>query len=139
MRDCGNKYHRSTTIICPASRYLRMQWYVYQKTLTCGLYLMPRVVPFRLLSWISSCLSVISVLSSKQATTSECLPAGCNQFDTDMRPSDHDAELAIISSQIAQALSIIQGTALIHAGTKRYLGRRYPLEVCMDVFLRNKD
>ncbi|KAI0775406.1 cell division control protein 14, SIN component-domain-containing protein [Irpex lacteus] len=77
-------------------------------------------VPFRLLVWISSCLSVLSVLSSKSSTT------------------NHDAELTIISTQIAQALSIIQGTALIHAGSKRYLGRRYPLEVLVDLFYSSR-
>ncbi|KAI0700607.1 cell division control protein 14, SIN component-domain-containing protein [Cytidiella melzeri] len=69
-------------------------------------------VPFRLLSWISNSLSRLSSLTSKSSTT-----------------KDHELELTTLSSQIAQALSIIQGTALIHNGSKHYLGRRYPLEV----------
>ncbi|KAI0092154.1 cell division control protein 14, SIN component-domain-containing protein [Irpex rosettiformis] len=84
-----------------------------QETFECN-------IPFRLLVWISGCLSVLSAFSSKQSTT------------------NHDAELTIISTQIAQALSIIQGTALIHAGSKRYLGRRYPLEVLVDLFYSSR-
>jgi hypothetical protein len=34
-----------------------------------------------------------------------------------------------LSSQLAQALSIIQGVALTHHSTKAFLGRKYPLDV----------
>jgi hypothetical protein len=34
-----------------------------------------------------------------------------------------------LSSQLAQALSIIQGVALTHDSTKAFLGRKYPLDV----------
>ncbi|KAI0340792.1 CDC14-domain-containing protein [Trametopsis cervina] len=73
-------------------------------------------VPFRLLSWISKSLSNLHALASKSLTT------------------NHDPELTTLSSQVAQALSIIQGTALIHGGSKHYLGRRYPLEVLVELF-----
>lgn len=34
-----------------------------------------------------------------------------------------------MSSQLTQALSIIQGVALTHQSTKAFLGRKYPLDV----------
>lgn len=44
---------------------------------------------------------------------------------------EKEMEVAILSSQLIQALSIIQGVALNHWGSKQYLGRRYALEVCI--------
>ena len=40
-----------------------------------------------------------------------------------------EAEASVLSSQLAQALSIIQGAALTHHSTKAFLGRKYPLDV----------
>lgn len=39
------------------------------------------------------------------------------------------AEASVLSSQLTQALSIIQGVALTHQSTKAFLGRKYPLDV----------
>ena len=39
------------------------------------------------------------------------------------------AEVSVLSSQLIQALSIIQGVALTHQSTKAFLGRKYPLDV----------
>ena len=43
---------------------------------------------------------------------------------------ERKAEVSTLSSQLIQALSITQGVALNHQGSKQYLGRRYALEVC---------
>ena len=40
-----------------------------------------------------------------------------------------ETEASVLSSQLAQALSIIQGVALTHHSTKAFLGRKYPLDV----------
>ena len=39
------------------------------------------------------------------------------------------AEASVLSSQLTQALSIIQGVALTHQSTKAFLGRKYSLDV----------
>lgn len=44
-------------------------------------------------------------------------------------PAEREAEVATLASQLMQALSIMQGVALNHHGSKQYLGRRYALEV----------
>jgi hypothetical protein len=44
-------------------------------------------------------------------------------------PGQRQAEAATLSSQLTQALSIIQGVALTHHSTKAFLGRKYPLDV----------
>lgn len=48
-----------------------------------------------------------------------------------------DAELPTLVSQIVQALSIIQGSVLLHSSTRRYLGRRYALEVSRFVYVES--
>ena len=44
-------------------------------------------------------------------------------------------EITTLSSQLAQGMSIIQGVALIHRQSKHFLGRRYSLEVLLDLLL----
>ncbi|KAJ7620068.1 cell division control protein 14, SIN component-domain-containing protein [Roridomyces roridus] len=46
-----------------------------------------------------------------------------------------DADLGTLSTQLTLALSIIQGIALIHPASKVYLGRKYALEILLDLFL----
>lgn len=42
---------------------------------------------------------------------------------------ERKSEILTLSTQLLQTLSIIQGVVLTHKGSKRYLGRRYALEV----------
>ncbi|PIL37692.1 hypothetical protein GSI_01386 [Ganoderma sinense ZZ0214-1] len=44
-------------------------------------------------------------------------------------------EVMTLSSQLAQGMTIIQGVALVHKPSKQFLGRRYPLEVLLDLLL----
>ncbi|KAI0278869.1 cell division control protein 14, SIN component-domain-containing protein [Russula aff. rugulosa BPL654] len=46
-----------------------------------------------------------------------------------------EAEASVLSSQLAQALSIIQGVALTHHSTKAFLGRKYPFDVLLDLLI----
>ncbi|KAJ7167821.1 cell division control protein 14, SIN component-domain-containing protein [Mycena filopes] len=77
-------------------------------------------VPSRILAWMASATSRLDLLTNK-GTVDEAEP-----------------EVAILSSQLALALSIIQGVCLTHAPTKVYLGRRYALEVLLDLFLSSR-
>ncbi|KAI9447994.1 CDC14-domain-containing protein [Lactarius indigo] len=45
------------------------------------------------------------------------------------------AEASTLTSQLTQALSIIQGVALTHHSTKVFLGRRYPFDVLLDLLV----
>ncbi|KAH9077133.1 CDC14-domain-containing protein [Lactarius deliciosus] len=45
------------------------------------------------------------------------------------------AEASTLTSQLTQALVIIQGVALTHHSTKVFLGRRYPLDVLLDLLV----
>ncbi|KAH9062660.1 CDC14-domain-containing protein [Lactarius vividus] len=45
------------------------------------------------------------------------------------------AEASALTSQLTQALFIIQGVALTHHSTKVFLGRRYPLDVLLDLLV----
>ncbi|KAI9467051.1 CDC14-domain-containing protein [Lactarius psammicola] len=45
------------------------------------------------------------------------------------------AEASILTSQLTRALFIIQGVALTHHSTKVFLGRRYPLDVLLDLLV----
>lgn len=40
-----------------------------------------------------------------------------------------------LSSQLTQGMGILQGVALVHKPSKQFLGRRYPLEVLLDLLL----
>ncbi|KAI1791062.1 cell division control protein 14, SIN component-domain-containing protein [Ganoderma leucocontextum] len=44
-------------------------------------------------------------------------------------------EVMVLSSQLAQGMGIIQGVALVHKPSKQCLGRRYSLEVLLDLLL----
>ncbi|KAJ7034153.1 cell division control protein 14, SIN component-domain-containing protein [Mycena alexandri] len=78
-------------------------------------------VPSRILAWIASATFRLDLLTDKGAAEAEAEP-----------------EVATLSSQLTVALSIIQGVCLTHAPTKVYLGRRYALEVLLDLFLSSR-
>lgn len=73
-------------------------------------------VPMRLLSWITTATMQLEHLAK-------------GSMD-----EGHNLEVFILSSQMAQALSLIQGITLSHTGCKDYLGRKYPIEVLLDLF-----
>ncbi|KAJ7369076.1 cell division control protein 14, SIN component-domain-containing protein [Mycena albidolilacea] len=78
-------------------------------------------VPSRILSWIVSSTFRLDLLTNQGTVNPEAEP-----------------EVATLTSQLTLALSIIQGVCLTHAPTKIYLGRRYALEVLLDLFLSSR-
>ncbi|KAJ7784155.1 cell division control protein 14, SIN component-domain-containing protein [Mycena metata] len=78
-------------------------------------------VPSRILGWIASATFRLDLLTDKGTAEAEAEP-----------------EVVTLSSQLTVALSIIQGVCLTHAPTKVYLGRRYALEVLLDLFLSSR-
>ncbi|KAK7062343.1 carbamoyl-phosphate synthase [Favolaschia claudopus] len=78
-------------------------------------------VPSRILGWMVAGTARLDALTS--------------QGTIDAAAED---EVATLTSQLTLALSIIQGVCLIHAPTKVYLGRRYALEVILDLFLSSR-
>ncbi|KAH9884945.1 CDC14-domain-containing protein [Cubamyces lactineus] len=48
---------------------------------------------------------------------------------------DKKSEAAILAGQLSRAMALIQGVALTHKPSKQYLGRRYSLEVLLDLLL----
>ncbi|KIM74986.1 hypothetical protein PILCRDRAFT_13927 [Piloderma croceum F 1598] len=76
------------------------------------------IVPSRLLSWISI-----------STTKLESLASGGSM------DHDREAEIAVLLSHLSQSLSIIQGVALNHDPSKHFLGRKYSLEVLLDLLL----
>ncbi|KAL1663847.1 cell division control protein 14, SIN component-domain-containing protein [Schizophyllum commune] len=75
-------------------------------------------VPSRLLTYLAAFIPKVEELASKG-------------------PSKTDRELdePRLITQIRQALGLIQGFALNHANTKRWLGRKYALEIFVDLFV----
>ncbi|KAJ7265362.1 cell division control protein 14, SIN component-domain-containing protein [Mycena haematopus] len=78
-------------------------------------------VPSRILSWIVSSTFRLDLLINQGSINPEAEP-----------------EVATLTSQLTLALSIIQGVCLTHASTKTYLGRRYALEVLLDLFISSR-
>ncbi|KAJ7682037.1 cell division control protein 14, SIN component-domain-containing protein [Mycena polygramma] len=78
-------------------------------------------VPSRIMGWIISSTFRLDLLTNKGITDPEVEP-----------------EVVTLTSQLTLALSIIQGVCLTHAPTKTYLGRRYALEVLLDLFLSSR-
>ncbi|GLB34192.1 putative cell division control protein 14, SIN component [Lyophyllum shimeji] len=78
-------------------------------------------VPLRLLAWISTSTITLESLTNKG-------------------PMDHDreAQASALASQLALSLSLIQGVALNHPASKTFLGRKYALEVLIDLFLASR-
>ena len=92
------------------------------------------VVPSRILQWMAPAqkrLDEVSGYTKPSSEYRECLSQDwCSECaHTLSRQDDRKREIATISGQLIQALSITQGVALTHKGSKRYLGRRYAMQV----------
>ncbi|KAI0705742.1 cell division control protein 14, SIN component-domain-containing protein [Cerioporus squamosus] len=75
-------------------------------------------VPSRIIAWTSATTSLLERSLSKGST-------------------DHcqKTEVITLATQLAQGMAIIQGVALVHKASKQFLGRRYPLEVLLNLLL----
>ncbi|KAG6854468.1 hypothetical protein C0991_006547 [Blastosporella zonata] len=78
-------------------------------------------VPMRLLAWISVSTSTLEVLTNKG-----------------LMDSERELQASKLSDQLALSLSLIQGVSLNHTASKSYLGRKYPLEVLIDLLLASR-
>ncbi|EJF62149.1 hypothetical protein DICSQDRAFT_104373 [Dichomitus squalens LYAD-421 SS1] len=76
--------------------------------------------------------NVSSRIISWTSVTSGLLDKALHKGSTD---DVRRCEVISFSSQLAQGMSIIQGVALIHKPSKQFLGRRYSLEVLLDLLL----
>ncbi|EIW76256.1 CDC14-domain-containing protein [Coniophora puteana RWD-64-598 SS2] len=77
-------------------------------------------VPSRILTWISSSIPQLQIWASKASNDD-------TQHDENGLPQ-----------LISQSLSIIQGIVLHHRASKHYLGRRYALEIFVDLLLASR-
>ncbi|KAN0126800.1 CDC14 domain containing protein [Russula decolorans] len=75
-------------------------------------------VASRIISWISGASLRLDVILQRGLSDGQ-----------------RETEASVLSSQLAQALSIIQGVALTHHSTKAFLGRKYPLDVLLDLLI----
>ncbi|KAI0638670.1 cell division control protein 14, SIN component-domain-containing protein [Trametes polyzona] len=73
-------------------------------------------------------LRIISWVAATSSQLESCLDKG----STDRAKK---ADAAVLASQLSQAMAIIQGVVLTHKPSKQSLGRRYPLEVLLDLLL----
>ncbi|KAI0757988.1 cell division control protein 14, SIN component-domain-containing protein [Fomes fomentarius] len=76
--------------------------------------------------------NVSSRIIAWTAATSPLLDKCLNKGSTE---NDKKFEVTVLSAQLAQAMGIIQGVALVHKPSKQFLGRRYSLEVLLDLLL----
>ncbi|GJE84460.1 CDC14-domain-containing protein [Phanerochaete sordida] len=82
-----------------------------QETFQCN-------VPSRILPWIADRTLRLDALSNKGSVAPE-----------------HAPEATMISAQLMQSLNILQGVLLNHGASKHFLGRRFALEVLVDLLL----
>ncbi|KAI0650929.1 cell division control protein 14, SIN component-domain-containing protein [Trametes meyenii] len=66
------------------------------------------------------------------AITTTQLEACLNRGSTDR---EKKSETLTLAAQLTQAMAIVQGVALTHKASKQYLGRRYSLEVLLDLLM----
>ncbi|KAG5714981.1 Cell division control protein 14 [Termitomyces sp. T112] len=78
-------------------------------------------VPIRLISWISASTSTLEALTNKGSMDPE-----------------RESLASKLSSQLALSLSLIQGVSLNHSASKAFLGRKYALEVLIDLLLASR-
>ncbi|KAJ6587779.1 cell division control protein 14, SIN component-domain-containing protein [Mycena sp. CBHHK59/15] len=101
--------------MCSEIRHRRLDYFLaLQYTFECN-------VASRILSWVAASTIQLELLTNKGVVDPEL-----------------DPDVATISAQLALGLSIIQGVCLTHPATKAYLGRRYSLEVLLDLFLASR-
>ncbi|KAF7307268.1 Carbamoyl-phosphate synthase [Mycena indigotica] len=77
-------------------------------------------VASRILSWTVGNISKIDALTTRGV------------------PEENELEVALLTTQLQLAMSILQGVCLTHPASKFYLGRKYSLEVLLDLFLASR-
>ncbi|KAG2042078.1 cell division control protein 14, SIN component-domain-containing protein [Suillus americanus] len=77
-------------------------------------------VPSRILAWIQCTTPQLELCASKSST------------------KERDTEMNISCSQLCQGLSIIQGVSLHHKSSKSFLGRRFSLEILIELLLASR-
>ncbi|CAL1700051.1 unnamed protein product [Somion occarium] len=116
--DALNTLERLLAELCTRadeeSRYSLQYFVALQDTFQCN-------VPSRLISWISESTIRLDALTAKGSLAFE-----------------KESEVATLSSQLMQALSIIQGVVLNHSPSKQWLGRRCALEVLLNLFMASR-
>ncbi|KAI0005051.1 cell division protein Cdc14 [Russula compacta] len=95
----------------PGSSPTLQEFLLLQNTFECN-------VASRIISWISGASLRLDVLLQRGLSDAQ-----------------RQTEASVLCSQLAQALSIIQGVALTHHSTKAFLGRKYPLDVLLDLLI----
>lgn len=89
-------------------------------------------VPARLLPWVTQATARLEHLTNKGTVERKCFiylscrPGLCMQLSA---IDEKVSEVGELTSLLATALSLLQGTCLIHEPTKHYLGRKASLEV----------
>ncbi|KAF8076782.1 cell division control protein 14, SIN component-domain-containing protein [Lyophyllum atratum] len=78
-------------------------------------------VPLRLLAWMSTSTSTLESLTNRGSMDHE-----------------RESQASTLSSQLSLSLSLTQGVALNHPASKTYLGRKYALEVLIDLLLASR-
>ncbi|TFK72043.1 hypothetical protein BDN72DRAFT_887409 [Pluteus cervinus] len=78
-------------------------------------------IPSRLLNWITTSTLKLEFLTNKGSMDEE-----------------READAMHLSSQLAAALTLIQGIALHHPATKVWLGRKYPLEILLELLMASR-
>lgn len=101
------------------------------------------VVPSRILQWMKLAQKRLEEVTSSTKPSSEYrewMTQGWRPHCAHnvSRQDDRKREIATISGQLVQALSIMQGVALTHKGSKRFLGRQYALQVRHTVQLHGR-
>ncbi|KAH9947211.1 CDC14-domain-containing protein [Amylocystis lapponica] len=114
----------------PASSERLRTFTALQDTFECN-------VPSRILSWMSSASSRLEDITGNLRQIVSIFFRNRGQSDSPLLDSG-DSETTTLSSQLIQALSITQGIALIHDSSKQYLGRRYPIQVLLDLLLTSR-
>ncbi|KAG2156419.1 cell division control protein 14, SIN component-domain-containing protein [Suillus clintonianus] len=77
-------------------------------------------VPSRILAWIQCTTPQLDLCASKTST------------------KERDTEMNTMCSQLCQGLSIIQGVSLHHKSSKSFLGRRFSLEILIELLLTSR-
>ncbi|KAG1752423.1 cell division control protein 14, SIN component-domain-containing protein [Suillus paluster] len=77
-------------------------------------------VPSRILGWIQCTTPQLELCASKSST------------------KERDTEMNTSCAQLCQGLSIIQGVSLHHKSSKSFLGRRFSLEILIELLLTSR-
>ncbi|KAI0268221.1 cell division protein Cdc14 [Gloeopeniophorella convolvens] len=116
LRALGNLERLTARVFASPDNSLALREFLsLQDTFECN-------VPSRILSWISGASFRLDSL----------LQRGLSE-------GDRRAEVTTLASQLTQALSVVQGVALTHQSTKAFLGRRYPLDVLLDLLVISRN